>query len=59
MTNIARAADIISDAIWTDNGTVRGTATEAAQALADAGLLTPELEGPFDESRGPSGALRH
>lgn len=35
------AADIIADVIWTDEGTLRGTVTEAAQALKDAGRLTP------------------
>ena len=44
------AADIIADVIWTDEGTPRGTVTEAAQALADAGLLAPDLPEPTDRS---------
>ena len=34
-------ADIIADVIWTDEGELRGTVTEAAQALKDSGRLTP------------------
>lgn len=37
------AADIIADVIWTNEGTLRGTATEAAQALKDSGRLMPDL----------------
>lgn len=40
------AADIIADVIWTDTGTVRGTVTEAAQALKEAGRLIPDLPEP-------------
>ena len=39
-------ADIIADVIWTDEGELRGTVTEAAKALADAGLLMPDLPEP-------------
>jgi hypothetical protein len=35
------AADIIADVIWTDEGALRGTVTEAAQALKDSGRLMP------------------
>lgn len=34
--------DIIADVIFTDEGTLRGTVTEATHALADAGYLTPD-----------------
>ena len=36
-------ADIIADVIWTDEGELRGTVTEAAQALKDSGRLMPDL----------------
>ena len=39
MTNIDRAAEIISYAIWSDECVVQGGPTEAAQDLSDAGLL--------------------
>ena len=41
-------ADIIADVIWTDEGDLRGTVTEAAQALADDGRLMPDLPDPND-----------
>lgn len=40
------AADIIADVIWTDKGTLRGTVTEAAQALKDSGRIIPDLPEP-------------
>ena len=40
------AADIIADVICTDEGTLRGTVKEAAQALKDSGRLMPELPEP-------------
>ena len=39
-------ADIIADVIWTDEGELRGTVTEAAQALKDSGRLMPDLPEP-------------
>lgn len=45
------AADIIADVIWTDEGTLRGTVTEAAQALKDSGRLMPDLPEPDSDGR--------
>lgn len=36
---VHQAAEIISYAIWSDKGVVHGDATDAAQALYDAGRL--------------------
>lgn len=40
------AADLIAETMFTDNGVERGTVTEAAQALQDAGLLTARMDDP-------------
>lgn len=47
MTNLDRATDLMAETLWDDNGNPRGTVTEAAQALADAGLLAPDLREPY------------
>lgn len=44
--NVMRAADIISETISTDDGTIQGSITEAAQVLKDSGLLMPDLPEP-------------
>lgn len=40
------AADLIADTMYTYDGVERGTVTDAAKALQDAGLLTARMDDP-------------
>ena len=51
MSNVERAADVIYDTLNGQYGDFR-VPTDAAQALADAGLLAPELPEPLIAANG-------